>query len=150
MTAEVACSACQTARPAADTYERVPGSGERFCRDTAGCRLRLAGVGDPVADVFAVTRPPAVPAAAGGTCDVCGAAADVPGGLYARTATLLRCRDRAGCQERQLTPDMAPATEDFAEVGRPQLAAMLHAAAASGAHATGEPAPLDPVFGYRP
>lgn len=98
------CACCQTSRPAAEVYERVPRSGEFFCRDTAGCRRRIASLGDPVGEV--VAAPP--PAAAGARCSIC----DAPGGAYERTPGVYVCVDRAGCADRAVETQFLHAWSD--------------------------------------
>ena len=90
----VTCACCQAPRPAAEVYERVPRSGEWFCRDTAGCRRRIASLGDPVGEVAA--EPP--PAVAGARCSVCATS----GNVYERTSGVFVCLDRAACAERSV------------------------------------------------
>jgi len=93
----VRCACCQAPRPDGEVYERVPRSGEFFCRDTAGCRRRMASLGDPVGEIAAA--PP--PAVSGAACSICGTV-DPPGGVYERTAGMFACLDRPGCQERSV------------------------------------------------
>jgi hypothetical protein len=93
-TTAVRCACCQTPRPAAEVYERIPRSGEFFCKDVAGCRRRMAGVGDPVGEVAAA--PP--PAVAGARCSVCATA----GRVYERTRSVFVCLDREACAARSI------------------------------------------------
>jgi hypothetical protein len=136
----VRCACCQTQRPAAETYERVPRSGERFCTDTAGCRRRMAGIGDPVTDVdvAAAAPPPVVP---GARCAICGTV-DPPGGVYAGAAYM--CLDRAGCTERSVEFQFLTAhREDFPEVANTTVTGMMHAARDAGAPSVPTALPLE-------
>lgn len=137
----VVCACCQTRRPAAETYERVPFSGERFCTDAAGCRRRMAGVGDPVAEVgaVAVTAPSAVP---GARCAVCGTV-DPPGGAYARGAAYM-CLDMAGCRERSVEYQYLTAWGDSSPDRLISSAEMRALQAAAPAEVPAERAPLSP------
>jgi hypothetical protein len=88
-------------------YERVPRSGEWFCRDTTGCRRRIASLGDPVGEIAA--EPP--PAVSGAACSIC-AAVNPPGGVYERSRGVFACLDRPGCQERSVETQYLTAWSD--------------------------------------
>ena len=134
----VTCACCQAPRPAAEVYERVPRSGEFFCRDTAGCRRRIASLGDPVGEVAA--EPP--PAVAGATCSVCATA----GNVYERTRGVFVCLDRRGCEARSVQYQSLTAWTDsspdrvIAEAG-----GHLRIPAARPVEVLAEQTPLDPA-----
>lgn len=67
------------------------------------------------------------------SCDLCGSADQSL--LYERVPASYRCRARTGCEQRQLLPDLAPQSEDYAVVGQPQLTGTMYAHAARGATA---------------
>ena len=98
------CACCQAPRPAAEVFERVPRSGEFFCKDTGGCRKRMASLGDPVGEIAAA--PP--PAVAGARCSVCATV----GGVYERTPGVYVCLDRAGCADRAVEAQYLTAWTD--------------------------------------
>lgn len=103
----VLCSCCETPRPLAEVYEPVPGIGEYRCSDLAGCRRRLAYVGDPVGPPVA-TRAATAP---GATCSVCNVT-DPPGGAYQRSPGIYACLDRAGCEQRSVDFQFSHAWSD--------------------------------------
>jgi hypothetical protein len=100
----VRCACCQAPRSGAEVFERVPRSGEFFCRDTMGCRRRIASLGDPVGEITAA--PP--PAVAGAACAVCATAS----GVYERSPGVFVCLDRAGCAERSVETQYLTAWTD--------------------------------------
>jgi hypothetical protein len=120
----VRCACCRTLRPAAEVYERIPGHDEWFCRDTAGCRKRIASLGDPVGEI--VAAPP--PSVAGAACSICGTV-DPPGGVYERTMDMYACLDRPGCAERSVESQFLTAhREDFPEVATTKITTAMHTA----------------------
>jgi hypothetical protein len=135
------CGYCHEARPAGELF--TPYGTVQRCRDTEACSRRQLRAFDPsIAPDEDLPVAPCSSAPAGLACDVCHAVAP-GGGLYERALGMWRCRDRAGCEQRQRTPDLAPVTEDFPEVGRANFTGMLAAQAAAGAQNPGEPAPVD-------
>lgn len=136
-TGTVHCACCRTARSAAEVYERVPRSGEFFCRDTAGCRRRTAYVGEPVGDI-AVMAPPAV---AGAACAICGTA-DAP--VYERTPGMFVCLDRSGCDSRAIETQFLTSHRDhFPQVAVTSAGMMMHAIRDAGAPAVPADRPLE-------
>jgi hypothetical protein len=135
----VRCACCQTQRPAAEVYERVPRSGEFFCKDTAGCRRRIASLGDPVGEIAA--EPP--PAVAGAACSIC-AAAEPPGGVYERSGGVFACLDRPGCQERSVETQYLTAWSDGGADRMISPADMRAMAAAAPPQVPPERTELDP------
>lgn len=136
----VRCACCCTLRPAAEVFERVPGLDKWFCRDTAGCRKRMASLGDPVGEIAAA--PP--PSVAGAACSICGTV-DPPGGVYERTLNMHACLDRAGCAERSVQSQFLTAhREDFPEVATTKMTTRLHEDRAAGAPAVSDGGTPDP------
>ena len=133
----VRCACCQTPRPAAEVFERMPGSDEWFCRDTAGCRRRMACYGDPVGEI--ASSPP--PAVTGARCSVCATA----GGVYERTPGIFVCLDRAGCAERSVDFQFLTAhREDYPEVATFQMTTQMHSARDAGAPMVSDGGTPDP------
>ena len=135
----VTCASCQTPRPGAETYERVPHSGERFCTDTAGCRRRMAAIGDPVGEI--TPAPP--PAVTGAMCSICGVT-DPPGGAYERLRGQYACIDRAGCGERAVEYQYLHSWSDQSPDRLISAADMRAMAAAASPQVPPEPTVLSP------
>lgn len=138
-TAMARCDYCHADVPADAVF--APYRGATRCKEVGTCERRQIRLYDPTIppDDDRPVPPPA-DARPGARCDLCGSSVD----LYHRSVEF-RCRDRVACEQRQLLPDMAPVTEDFAEVGLPQLPGMFAAQAAARPEVGADPVPLGPA-----